>query len=108
VEAEEEDGGAGGGIERSTGEGVSPTTSPPAVLPLRERMGDDVIDFEVRWCFLPDDAVAIEGFVGRMAGESFFVAGFVNMSSLVGDAARLLVVVVAVEGCWEDGMLADC
>jgi hypothetical protein len=106
VEEGEDGGGAGGGIERSTGEGVSPTMS-PAMLPLRERTGDDVIDFEVRWCFLPEDVVDIEGFVGRMAGESFFEAGFVNMSSLVGDAARLLLVVV-VEGWRGEGILADC
>lgn len=44
-------GGAGGGIERSTGEGVSPTTS-PAVLPFLDRVerrsGVDVVDFDPR------------------------------------------------------------
>ena len=42
-------GGAGGGIERSTGEGVSPGTS-PAVLPFRERVerssGVELVDLE--------------------------------------------------------------
>jgi hypothetical protein len=48
-------GGAGGGIERSTGEGVSPGTSPPA-LPFRERVerksGVELVDLEPLKTFL--------------------------------------------------------
>jgi hypothetical protein len=80
-------GGAGGGMERSTGEGVSPGTS-PAVLPLRERLerkrGVEFVDLDPRKSFL-----LWAGFVGRMAGDGFFREGWMPFSSSLEDAWRL-------------------
>jgi hypothetical protein len=82
-------GGAGGGMERSTGEGVSPGTS-PAVLPLRERLerrrGVELVDLDPRKTFL-----LWAGFVGRMAGDGFFREGCMPLSSSLEDAWRLFV-----------------
>jgi len=74
---DDEDGGAGGGILRSTGDGVSPgTSSPPAMLPLLERVVDlsngvEFVDLDPLGTFLVN-----EGAVGRIAGDCFFLEGF--------------------------------
>ena len=76
-------------MERSTGEGVSPGTS-PAVLPFRERAerkrGVELVDLEPRNTFL----LFCMGTVGRMAGDCFFLEGCVLLSSPLEDAWRLL------------------
>ena len=81
-------GGAGGGIVISTGDGVSPTTS-PAILPFREPTerisGVDVVDLDNRGVFLALD----DGFVGRIAGDCFFRDGPRVDSSPLGEAVRL-------------------
>ena len=94
-------GGAGGGMERSTGEGVSPTGSAAAaavllLLSLKYRAGVEVADFEIRdGFFAPVSADTV--------GECFFEAGLGKMSSLVGDTGRLLLL------CWDrEGVVTDC
>lgn len=80
-------GGAGGGIDNSTGEGVSPITS-PAVLPFLDRAernnGVEFVDLDPRNVFL-----AWVGFVGRIAGDCFFRDGCEFLSSPLDEAFRL-------------------
>lgn len=92
-------GGAGGGIERSTGEGVSPGTS-PAVLPFLARVerkrGVELVDLEPRKTFL-----TCVGFIGRIAGDCFFREGCIPLSSSLVEAWRLFEEE-------EDGLCMDC
>lgn len=79
------EGGAGGGIERSTGEGVSPSAT---VLFFRERVdrmsGVEVVDLEARVDFFMIGA----GFDARIAGDCRLRAGFDESSSPLRDAVR--------------------
>jgi len=81
-------GGAGGGIDKSTGEGVSDSIT--ALFPRgREdrNSGVELIDLDARVLFF----MFWFGFDGRMAGDCFLREGFVEPSSPLGEAVRLFV-----------------
>lgn len=85
-------GAAGGGIDKSTGEGESPTTSLLTMLPFLDRVdrrrGVELVEREPRG-FVALLVIMVE-LKGRMAGDCFFRDGFEDDSSPLEEAVRLL------------------
>lgn len=81
------EGGAGGGIDRSTGDGESPSTTVLFLLDLEDRInGVEFVDLEPRVGFL----MLCDGFDGRIAGDCRLRLGFEEPSSPLGEAVLLL------------------